>query len=190
FFRKRMPSPEAQKRIEELITKLTSASFKEREKVTADLVLEGPPALAVLRTVVNSTVELELKKRCDRCIKEIEKKSPNTLVMAAARLLRVRQTPGACAVLLAYVAVAPNELVEEEVFTSIYFLGLAGAKVEVFPPVAKAGRLDPVLVQALTDHQPARRAIAALMVGEFGSADQRQEVRKLLKDKDAHVRFR
>jgi HEAT repeat protein len=190
FFRKRLINPKDQARIEELIVKLASKSFKEREAATTDLVNMGPPALPFLRKVLNSTVELEMKRRCDRCVKEIEKKSPNTLVTAAARLLRARQTPGACAMLLEYVAVAPDDIVQEEVYASIYHLALAGAKLEVFPPLVKAGKLDQVLVQALNDKEVLRRAIAALIVGQFGTDAQRQLVKELLTDNDADVRFR
>jgi hypothetical protein len=190
FFRKRMISSQDQARIEEIIKKLSSKVFKEREQATADLIKEGPAALPVLRKMINGTQELEIKKRCDRCVKEIEKKSPNTLVMAAARILKARQAPGACAVLLEYVAVAPDDVVEDEVFASIYYLALHGAKLEVFPPEVKAGKLDPVLIQALGDKESARRSIAALIVGQFGTDLLRKEVRKLLGDDDARVRVR
>jgi hypothetical protein len=190
FFRKRLVSPQDQKRIGELIAILSSESFKERKQAQSDLIKEGPPALPALRKVVKSNVELEIKSRCDRCIKDIETASPNTLVMAAARLLKARQTPGACAVLLEYVALAPDDIVEEEVFASIYCLALVGAKAEVFPPQVKAGHLEPLLVQALTDKEPARRAVAALAVGQFGTPAQRLQVKNLLADVHPHVRFR
>jgi HEAT repeat protein len=190
FFRKRLVNPQRQEAIDDLIKKLSSKSFKEREQAAAELIKEGPSALPALRKAANGTVALEFKKRCDKCIKAIETASPNTLVLAAARLLRARQTPGACALLLEYVAIAPDDIVEEEVCTSIYHLALVGAKVEVFPPQVKAGQLDPLLVKTLTDQEPARRAIAALVVGQFGTEAQRQQVQKLLADTSPQVRFR
>jgi HEAT repeat protein len=190
FFRKRMVDSEAINRIEKLITKLSSMSLKDRDAAKAELIKVGPPALPLLRKVMNGTVDLEMRLRCDRCVKEIEKKSPNTIVTAAARLLKARQAPGACAVLLEYVAVAPDDIVQEEVYASIYHLALAGAKLEVFPPLVKAGKLDPVLVQALNDKEAVRRAIAALIVGQFGTDLQRKVVKGLLADNDAEVRFR
>jgi hypothetical protein len=190
FLRKRLPDPKDLKRVEDLIGKLSSKSFKEREEATAELVKVGPPALSALRHVVEGTAELELKKRCDRCIKEIEKKSPNTLVMAAARLLKARQAPGACTILLQYLPFAPDEAVEEEVIAAIYELALEGARLDVFPPQVKAGKLNPVAVQALVDKEASRRAVAALVVGQFGSPAQRNDVKKLLTDASPHVRFR
>jgi hypothetical protein len=190
FFRKRMLTEEDQKRIEAIIEKLSNTSFQERQKATAELVKVGPPALPVLRKFVNSNAVLEVKQRCDLCIKQIEQKSPNTQVMAAARLLKTRQTPGACAVLLDYVALAPDDTVEEEMYVCIYHLALAGAKLGVFPPQVKAGQLDQVLVKALQDKEPVRRAIAALVVGQFGTEGQRKTVQKLLDDVSPQVRFR
>src|SRR5262249_37654221 len=124
------------------------------------------------------TGDLEVQKRCDRCIQEIEKRSPNALVLAAARLLKARQTPGALAVLLEYVALAPDDDVEWEVFGSIYHLGRVG------------GAPHKMLVDALADREPARRAIAALVVGQFGTPGQRWAVRALLADAGPKVRLR
>jgi HEAT repeat protein len=190
FFRKRLVKDEDRERIEGLIKKFSSKSFKERTQATEDIVKEGPPALPQLRKMLQGNAELEIKRRAEECIKAIEKKSPNALVMAAARLLKQRRVPGAGAVLLEYVPVAPDENVEEEVFASIFGLAMLGAQLDVLPPVVKAGTLDPLLVQALNDKEPARRAIAALVVGRYGDATQRKEVAKLLADKELAVRFR
>src|SRR5262249_50270209 len=144
----------------------------------------------VLRKVLQSNAELEVKQRAMRCIKDIEEKSPNTLVMAAARLMRHRRVEGGCAALLEYVAVAPDDLGEEEGDARIYSLAIVGAEVNVLPPSVKAGKLDPLLVKALGDKEPARRAIAALVVGRFGTAEDRKGVATLLRDADPTVRFR
>jgi HEAT repeat protein len=190
FLRKRLPNPEDEKRIAELVNKLGSPSFKVREQATAELIKAGPPVLPALRKVVHSGADLELAKRCDRCIKEIEKASPNNLVQAALRLLKARQVPGACTLVLEYLPFTPDEVVEEEALGSIYELALAGAKVEVLPPRVNAGKLDPAIVQALADKEAARRAIAALVLAQFGSDAQRAQVKKCLADADARVRFR
>ena len=60
----------------------------------------------------------------------------------------------------------------------------------MFPPQVKAGKLDGLLVKALADKEPVRRAIAALVVGQFGTDAERKEVQKLLTDANLHVRFR
>jgi hypothetical protein len=190
FFKNRLLSDDTRKRIEGLVEKFSSKSFKDRSQATADIIKEGPPALPVLRKVVEGNAELEIKQRAKECIKEIEKKSPNAQVLAAARLLKHRRVPGAGAMLLEYVPVAPDAMVEEEVYASIYALSMLGAEFHVLPPVAKTGTLDPLMVRNLSDKEPARRAIAALVVGRYGTAPERQQVAKLLTDKEPAVRFR
>jgi hypothetical protein len=190
FVRLRLVNPARQKRIEELVARLASKVYREREQAGAELLKEGTCALPALYKVLHGDGELETKQLCDRCVKKIEAKAPNTLVLAAGRLLKARQTPGALAVLLEYAALAPNDEVEWEIFRSIYGLAVSGAAVEVFPPRVSAGHLDPLLLEALKDAEPARRAIAALAVARFGTAAQRQTVRPLLKDTDPKVRFR
>jgi hypothetical protein len=177
-------------RIEGLIKQLSSKAFKEREQARAAIEKEGPPALPLLRKVVQSGDELEAKMRAESCIKNIETKSPNTLVAAAARMLKHRRVDGAGAVLLAYVAFAPDDVVEEEVYLSIYSLALVGARVNVLPPTVKSGKLDPAMVAGLTDKDAARRAIAALVVARYGEPAQRQLIAKLLADESPAVRLR
>jgi HEAT repeat protein len=190
FFKKRLMSAETRARIEAMVEKFSSKSFKERQQAISDTIKVGPPALPVLRKVLQSNSELEVIQRAKDCIKEIEKKSPNAQVLAAARLIKHRRVAGAGAVLLEYLPVAPDTAVEEEVDASIYGLAMLGADLQVMPPVAKAGSLDPLLVKTLTDKEPARRAIAALVVGRYGDAAERRDVAKLLTDTDPTVRYR
>src|SRR5439155_4447825 len=135
-------------------------------------------------------VDLETKRRAEKCVQSIEAKSPSSQVMAAARVLKYRRVEAACPVLLEYLAVAPDDVVEEEVFAAIYGLGLSGAKLAVLPPAVKAGTLNPLLVESLKDKEPVRRAIAALVVGCYGNDAQRGQVAALLTDKESAVRFR
>jgi hypothetical protein len=189
FFRKRLITDAERDKIDGYIKKLNKG-FKEREQATSDIIAAGPPALPLLRKVLGSNVDLETKKRADRCIKAIEEKSPSALVVAAARVLKHRRTQSACAILMAYLAVAPDDVVEEEIDAALFSLALIGAKLDVLPPLVKAGKLDPLFVKALEDKDASRRAIAALIVGRYGSAGERKAVAALLTDKEPAVRFR
>jgi HEAT repeat protein len=190
FIQSRLLAEKDRERIAGLIEKLSSKVYKEREQARLEVEKEGPPALPLLRKVLRNNVELEVKQRAERCVKAIEEKSPNTLVMAAARLLRHRRAPGAVPVLMEYVAIAPDEVVEEEIFASVYSLALVGAKLDVMSPAVKSGKLDPYLETALADKDPTRRAIAALVVARHGDAGQRKVVARLLTDSVPAVRFR
>jgi hypothetical protein len=190
FFQSRLLPDKDRERIAGLIEKLSSKLFKEREQARVEVIKEGPPALPLLRRVMQDKVELEVKLRAENCVKAIEKESPNALVSAAARILKHRRADSAVPVLMEYVAIAPDENIEEELFASIYSLALVGAKLEVFPPAVKAGSMHPQMPAALADDDPSRRAIAALVVARYGDVEQRKGVAKLLNDKIPAVRFR
>jgi hypothetical protein len=121
---------------------------------------------------------LEMTRRAEGCIAEIEKQAQGGLVSAVARLVKVRKPDGACEVLLAYLPFANDEVVEEEVIVALAALG------------AQQGRIEAPLIDALQDPAPARRAAAALLVGRFGSAEQKKEASRLLTDPEPKVRLR
>ena len=93
-------------------------------------------------------------------------------------LLRERKTPGSVPQLLNFLPFAANDMVEDEMVTTVLTLTIDQKKIA------------PELAAALTDPNALRRAVAALVLGREGSDRQRDEVRKLLADKDAGVRLR
>src|SRR5262249_19866067 len=79
---------------------------------------------------------------------------------------------------LEYLPSAADDVVEDEVCTTLALLGVQDGKVAaVLPP-------------ALEDKTAIRRAAAALVLGRSGTAEQRAAVRGLLDDADAGVRLR
>ena len=107
---------------------------------------------------------------------------------AAARAAAESLPDGALAVMMEFVAIAPDEIVEEEICSSIYSLCLVGPKFGGPLPPGKTRILDRQMVKALSDQHPTRRAIAALIVGRFGDPEERQAVTRSLKDEVAVVR--
>jgi HEAT repeat protein len=176
FFRKRTPNPADEKRIAALVKDLGSSTFRVRLKATKELTATGPNALPALRRALKDK-DVEVQSRAKQCIATIERQSPPALARAAVRLLAVRKPANACAVLLAYLPFAADEDIEEEVRTALPALG------------GKDGKADAALVAALKDKLASRRAAAASAVAQVGSAEQRQAVRALLKDRDNGVRF-
>jgi HEAT repeat protein len=171
------PSADDEKKIGELFEQLDSANFKVREKATVALIAIGPKAIPMLKRLLPGT-ELEVRMRAERCLKALEAKSPAALAAAAVRLIKVRAPAGAVPALLQFAAHSPDEFVNEEILDAVYTLGV------------RQGKLDPALDAALKDAMPARRAIAAVLLGRFGSDTQRELVGKLLDDKNLEVRFR
>ncbi len=176
FFRKRTLTRADQERMDALVRQLGSKTFRLRSQASAELIRLGPCALPVLRRALKDP-DVEVRSRADKCLKAIKNGPGPALPSAAARLLKARKPTGAAPVLLAYLPFADDEDVEEEVVGALLVLAFAD------------GTSDAALPAALRDPHPARRAAAAYLLGRAGTADQRQEVRKLLADGQAAVRF-
>src|SRR5262245_2736298 len=74
LFQKRLIKEADRERINALLKKLASKSFKEREQATADIINEGPHALPLLRKMMAGNIDLETKRRAERCVQGIEAK--------------------------------------------------------------------------------------------------------------------
>ncbi|HVS39599.1 MAG TPA: HEAT repeat domain-containing protein, partial [Gemmataceae bacterium] len=178
YFHRRLPSDADSKRAPGLIRQLADDNFDAREKATADLTAIGPPALSMLQDALNST-DPEVRYRAQRCLAAIRGKDvPQSAQAAAVRTLGRLQTPGAVETLLAALpSLYGAELVDE----ACKALASAGVRM---------GQVDPLLVQALGDPSPLRRAAAGEALTRAGVADLRPAVEKLLHDADAAVRQR
>ena len=163
-------------KVRALIEQLGAKSFAARERSVAELVALGHKAVPLLRQAA-AGADLERSRRAETCLARIAEGHAR-LPLAAARLLALRRPAGAVAALLAYVPFADNELMLEEVGTSLRTLAL------------RDGKPEPVLVQALTDELPARRALAAEALARAGVAEALPAVRKLLDDPESSVRLR
>jgi hypothetical protein len=177
FFRRRALSPADQDRLTALVGRLGDRSFRRREQAAAELESAGRVALPFLRRGLRSG-DPEVVRRAEGCIRHIEHGPEISLAGAAARLLAVHKPEGTAAVLLAYLPFADDESVAEEAGAA-----LAAAAV-------RAGTPEPVLVEALADRLPVKRAAAAEALCRAGAAGPRQAVRRLLRDPEAAVRLR
>src|SRR5206468_2882696 len=96
---------------------------------------------------------------------------------AAARLLAKSKPDGAAAALLAYLPFAGDPRLEEEIRTAL------GAVAAV------KGRPADVVVKALEDKVPLRRAAAAEALARAGVTDQKAAVLKVLKESEPLARL-
>jgi hypothetical protein len=171
------PTAEDEQKVGELFKQLGSSKFNEREKATADLTAMGPKVIPLLKEKLPGST-LEVRMRAERCIKVLEDKSPAAVASAAVRLLKVRKPGTAVSSLLDFVPYAPDEAVAEEVLDAVYTLGVTN------------GKTDDAVANALKDAHPARRAIAAVLLGRFGNYGERKAVAALLTAKEPEVRYR
>jgi len=177
FIRKRTLSPEDRKELARMVEQLDSAVFTERQEATKKLILTGTPALSYLRPALEGS-GLELRRRIEYCIKDIEKGPGPMVPITAAKLLARRAPAEASKVLIDYLPFADDAIVEEEVLNAIARLAVQEAEV----PAA--------LVATLKEEDAARRAGAALVLALVGTKDHCDKVKALLNDASPVVRFR
>src|SRR6516225_6524228 len=176
LFRGRTMTPAVRVEILALIKQLGDNSFAVRQKASAALVAKGAVALPLLRTAVRDS-DIEVGRRASACARRIDEKDYDASVLAAAmRVLGAAKPPGTAEVLLAFLPFADDEMLADEVRTSLAAAALQG------------GKPDPVLIAALADPLAVKRAAAGAALGPV--LQQRAAVRKLLKDPEPMVRLR
>ena len=177
YFRKRTITPKDREKINRLVRLLGDDSFKVREQASDDLLALGISALPQLRLALTNPDE-EIRTRAREGIEAIQSKINPALTVAVIRVLCVKAVPETVKTLLEFLPDAESEAVTEEALTTLAVLGV------------KENKVDPLLVDALKDKQPTRRAAAALVLGRSGTTEQRKAVQALLTDPDVRVRFR
>ncbi len=175
YFRSRTLSEADREELAAQVQRFGSRSYTVREKAFNILKSRGVASIPFLKEALKSE-DLEVIRRAERCLEEIDRGPGPELPAAALRLLAEKKPAGAVAVVLAFAPYVDDESVEES---------LAEALVKLAPAT---GWPDTALVAALADEHPARRAAAGHVLGR--RSEMQAEVRKLLSDKDALVRFR
>jgi HEAT repeat protein len=180
FFRDRTMSEGDLGKVRDLIQKLDSDSYREREMASRELIAKGPAVVEALRAMMENPPDLEMLRRAELCLHKILAKDHRVDVpAAAARLLAVRKPTGAVETLLAFMPFANNEPVADEVRDALIKLGV------------QDGKLEPALQAALADKNPIRRATAGeVVVRSSAAAADKTAARNLIKDKNPLVRWR
>lgn len=138
---------------EKLIRQLGDNSFAVREKASAALVTLGPSVVPMLRRALKDP-DLEIARRAEVSIEQIEKASTADIVSSVIRLIGHRKPKGAAEVLLAYVPFAADASLAGEVRAALTNVAL------------RDGKPDPILVQAVNDKNPLRQAAASEALGQ------------------------
>jgi outer membrane protein assembly factor BamB len=175
FFRSRTLSEGDHERLKKAVRRLGDNEFAVREKATLDLVGAGRFALPLLRPALEDR-DLEIARRAERCIEDIERAPYTSLLTAAASLTAQRRPAGASEVILACLPWVDDEPAEEALFRALAATGLKG------------GVADSAVLAAATDKEAIRRAAAAHVLGQAGT-EHRRQAQRLLDDSDVRVRF-
>jgi HEAT repeat protein len=159
-----------------LIERLGDDSFDVRQKAEEDLKKLGSKIIPILRTAMKNG-DLEIRGRVAKLLSNIEADKATPLSAVTCRLIALRKPKGAVESLLAYMPFA-DETVAEDLQTALNSVAFPG------------GKADPALIKALEDKAPARRQAAGLALCSGPLADNMDNIRKTLKDKDLTVRLR
>jgi HEAT repeat protein len=177
YFRKQTAPAADPKRIEALIHQLGDDDFNTREDAFASLAAAGAAATPTLKQFETST-DTELRKRVLDLKRRIEVKAVPAVQSAAARIIARSKPAGAAEVLLAFLPFAMDSTVVDECARTLGSVAMVNGKVE------------PVLLQALSDTTAVKRGAAAEALVRAKVEEQLPAVRGLLKDADPHVRLR
>jgi hypothetical protein len=166
FLRKKVPAGSDMAKIKALIEQLGDDSFDVREKATAELIALGASALPLLRQAAEST-ETEVRRRANQCIQAIGVQKDDKTVAAAIRLVALRKPAGAAEVLLTWEIRLADDALAREVRSALAAVAVVN------------GKPDDVLVKALDDKDPQRRAAAAAALGKDGGSAEKKPGRRV-----------
>jgi HEAT repeat protein len=175
-FRKRTLTPANMVKLRSLISQLGDPSFKVRERATAELIALGPGIVPLLKANAK-TADLEQRHRIDFCINRLAGSRGEALPPAAARLVAMRRPAGAATALLDFLPWTEDPEMADEI-------GKALGELAAGDPA-----VPPVLLRALGDGRPARRAAAAAVLCRLGEGRYFPAVRRLINDANPAVRL-
>ncbi len=178
FYKKHTVTDADRARLGDLIKQLGDDDFDKREEASEQIERFGVSAIGLLRQAERSG-DIEVVRRCERCLKNIEKVPTRTLAAAAARLLAELKTEGTSEVLLNYLPLAEDESVADDVRRALAAVAM------------RDGKPDPILQQALDSKEAIKRGAASEAFARGGDKAMRDDMRKRLeKEKDGEIRLR
>jgi HEAT repeat protein len=178
FFRKRTLDAADEAQIKGLIVQLGDDDFDLREDASQRLTDVGLRAKPFLTRALTDP-DAEVIHRARECLRHIDQGGAAVNVAAAAALVLARRRPdGAVEALLNFLPSLADDNLAEEVRNVLADLAV------------RDGKPEPVLVAALADKSPAKRAAAAVALCRAKVTDELPAVRKLLDDADPVVRSR
>jgi HEAT repeat protein len=180
YFRLRSNNEVKPEHISALIEKLGNESVLVAQKACGELAAIGAPAVPALRRAVKDPDRHQIARLAQRCLLTLEQ-NPGQLSSAVARLIAQQKPSGAAEALLAFAPGAEDDGVIEEIRLALIAVAHNGPK------------LDPVLLRAVKDDSPIRRALAIDTLCHNGvtpSLLEQVPLHQLLQDPSPTVRLR
>jgi len=178
FFKKHTVTDADRARLGELLLQLGDEDFDKREAASEQIEGFGVAAIGPLRQAERSG-NPEVLRRCERCLKNIEKVPTRTLASAAARLLGDLKPEGMTQILLNYLPLAEDDAVGDDVRFALSTIAV------------RDGKPDPLLLQTLESKEAVKRSAAAEALTRGGDAALRDKMRQFMaKETDADINLR
>jgi len=178
FFRKHTVTDDDRLKLGELIRQLGDDDFDRREEASDKIEKFGVAAIGLLRQAERSG-NPEVLRRCELCLKAIEKVPTRTLASAAARLLRDLKPEGTAEMMLNFLPLSEDDSIAEDVRGTLAAVAMQN------------GKPDPVLLKALESPEAIKRGAAAEAFARTGDKALRNQMKKLLTgDADTDVKLR
>jgi len=178
FFRKHTVTDDDRLKLGELIRQLGDDDFDRREEASDKIEKFGVAAIGLLRQAERSG-NPEVLRRCELCLKAIEKVPTRTLASAAARLLRDLKPEGTAEMMLNFLPLSEDDSIAEDVRGTLAAVAMLN------------GKPDPVLLKALESPEAIKRGAAAEAFARTGDKALRNQMKKLLTgDADTDVKLR
>jgi|SRR5579883_85583 len=174
-----------QNKIAEVIKRFGVDDFDERVKATEEIERFGPAAIGPLKAAERSS-DPEVAYRAQQALKRMEKVPHSQVAAAAVRALVKLKHKDAAATLIAFLPMADNDEVGEEIREALITLAVAN------------GKPEPALVAALEDKSVVRRSAAYVALIEGGPANERIRIKEAFplvkaavrKETDTDAKFR
>jgi hypothetical protein len=178
FFQKHTVTDADRAKLTELIRQLGDDDFDRRELASEEIEKYGVSAIGPLRQAERSG-NPEILRRCELCLKNIEKVPTRTLASAAARLLGELKPAGTSETLLNFLPLAEDDNVGDDVRGALAQVAMAN------------GKPDPVLIKTLESKEALKRGAAAEAFARGGDKVLRKQMQQLLaKETDNDIKLR
>jgi HEAT repeat protein len=176
--KKRTLTEDLHKKTLGLIENLADDSFEVRQGAEEQLRKMGAVIKPLLKQALKHE-DLEVRTRVGKCLAALEKEKAPPLSAVTAKLIALRKPKGAAEALLAYVPFQEDdEAVQEQIQKALNAVAYEGGKANL------------LVVKALADKSPFRRAAAAEALCHGPMAPHLKSIRALLLDKQPMVRLR
>ncbi len=177
FLRGKIPDDANRDKINALIRSLGADGFEVREQASTELAKFGAKATSLLRQATRSD-DIEVVRRAEQCLRQIEKTTGAAVTAAATRLVAVRKPVSVTETLLKFAPFADDDNVLDAVRDALA------------ATAAKDGKADTALTEAISANLPLTRGLAGEALVRAGQSSALPALRKLMEDPDRLVRVR